>query len=324
MLPASTEIICALGGRAELCGISHQCDWPPAVHGLPRVTRSAIEPAADSRAIDSAVRAISESGTALYELLDAEIAALRPDVIVTQALCRVCAVSEHDVRTLAARLEPPPRVVTFAGTTLDGVLADIAFLAGALGRADAGQRLLAGFRERMLHIHETLKAARAPRPRVAVIEWTEPPFAAGHWVPALIRRAGGIDVLAQAGDLSRAVLAHEVQRASPDLLVVAPCGIALDRACAEARELLVRPEWSWARSLPIWALDGNALLSRGGPRLIDAIEALAKVMHPELFGAPPHVHARQLEHSGTGEAFTEMSPFDRPALALLPAMLSDG
>ena len=324
LLPAATEIVCALGARAELCGISHQCDWPPAIHGLPRVTRTALEPAANAGAIDATVRALVGAGAPLYDLWEASITTLRPDVILTQALCRVCAVSEHDVRALAARLPSRPRVVTLSGTTLDGVLADIAFVAGALGRTEAGHRLLGEMRDRMRHVHETLKTARAPRPRIAIIEWTEPLYSAGHWVPDVIRRAGGIDVLAQAGDLSRVVSAEDVEAVRPDLLIVAPCGYGLDDACAAARELASSPEWSWARTIPLWAVDGNALLSRGGPRLIDAVETLARLMHPGLLGAPSHLHARLLEPDRTDAAYAAESPFDRPALAVLPALLSDG
>ena len=307
-----------------LVGISHQCDWPPSTTGLPRVTRSAVAAGGSAREIDASVGALAGAGAPMYELLEDAIAMLRPEVIVTQGLCRVCAVSEHDVRALAARLEPAPRVVTFAGTTLEGVLADVAFLAGALGRIGPGQQLLTALRDRMREIHETLKAARAPRPRVAVIEWTDPTYAAGHWVPDVIRRAGGIDVLAQAGDVSRVVTAADVAAAQPDLLLVAPCGIALDQAHAEARAMLARPEWHFARDLPVWAMDGGALLSRGGPRLIDAIETLASVMHPDLFGAPSTAHARQLAAGAWMDPRAERSAFDRPVLAVLPALLSDG
>lgn len=324
LLPAATEIVCALGARVELCGVSHQCDWPPAIHGLPRVTRGALAPSPDAGAIDAEVRALVGAGAPLYDLCEASIAGLQPDVILTQALCRVCAVSEHDVRALAARLDPSPRVVAFAGATLEGVLADIAFVAGALGRTDAAHRLLGELRDRMRRVHETLKAARAPRPRVAIIEWTDPLYVAGHWVPDVIRRAGGIDVLAQAGDLSRVVRAADVEAARPDLLIIAPCGLGLDDACTAARELVASPDWSWARTIPVWALDGNALLSRGGPRLIDAVETLAKVMHPGLVGAPPHLHARQLELDDARTGYPAAASFDRPALAVLPALLSDG
>jgi iron complex transport system substrate-binding protein len=324
LLPAATEIVCALGARDDLCGVSHQCDWPPSIHGLPRVTRTALVPSGDAAAIDTEVRTLVGAGAPLYELCEEDIAALRPDVILTQALCRVCAVSERDVRTLAARLDPAPRVVAVAGATLDGVLADLAFVGGALGRTDAAQRLLDDVRQRMRLVHETLKAARAPRPRVAVIEWIDPPYAAGHWVPDVVHRAGGVDVLAQAGDLSRVVRAADVEAARPDLVIVAPCGLGLDDASSAARKLASHPEWSWARAVPLWALDGNALLSRGGPRLIEGIEALAKMMHPGLFGAPPHVHARQLELDEACAGSPASSSFDRPALAVMPALLSDG
>lgn len=305
LLPASTEIIACLGPAARLVGVSHECDWPESVRTLPRVTRSAVT---DARAgtVDAEVRERSERGAPLFELLEERIRVLHPDIIVTQALCHVCAVSEDDVRALAERLDPAPRVVTFAGATLEGVLADIAFLSGALGCADAGQRLLAALRERMRVVHETLRAARAPRPRVAVIEWTDPPYSAGHWVPDIIRRAGGVDAIAQAGDRSRTIDAAEVESRTPDLLIVAPCGYPAERAAAAARELLALPEWAWARSVPVWAMDGNSLLSRGGPRLIEGVEEMARVMHPGLFGAPGTGSIRITDGS---ETTTELAPY---------------
>ena len=296
LLPASTEIVAALGAGDQLVGISHECDWPPAVGDLPRVTRSAIAGAVgagavhavsmDAAAVDELVRSRAASGEALFELLEDAIAALRPDVILTQCVCDVCAVSESEVRRMATHLSPVPRVLTLTGGTLDGVFQDIAAVADALGRGEPGAELLAMLRHRMRVVHEQLRGARAPRPRVAVIEWDDPPFAAGHWVPELIHRAGGLDVLARPGEHSRMVQPEAVEAAAPDVLIVAPCGYSLGQAAAAARHMLGRDVWRWARALPIWAMDANGLLSRGGPRLIDGLETIARVLHPSLFGAP--------------------------------------
>ena len=284
LLPAATEIAAALGAGPELVGISHECDHPPQVASLPRVTRSAIDASRSSAEIDRQVRERSGAGHALFALDETRLATLAPELVLTQALCDVCAVAEDDVRALAARLSPSPAVVTLGGTSLGGVFDDVRRVATALGRPEAGDRLVAALEARVRAVHERLKAAGAPRPRVAVIEWTEPLFAAGHWTPELVRRAGGEDVLARAGTHSREVNADEVRLARPDVIVVAPCGFDLARAGTELDRLRGSPAWSWARDLRWAALDGNALLSRPGPRLVDALEQLAGVLHPQLQG----------------------------------------
>lgn len=152
-----------------------------------------------------------------------------------------------------------------------------------LGRDGESGEAFLGLRVRIRRVHETLKAARAPRPRVAVLEWTDPLYAAGHWVPDMVRRAGGIDVLAESGEHSRIRTVEEVRAAAPDLLLVAPCGYSLPRAVVEARALLARPEWAWARGLRLAVMDGNAFTSRPGPRLVDGIEVMARLFHPDLF-----------------------------------------
>ncbi len=192
---------------------------------------------------------------------------------------------ESDVRALASRLSPEPRVVSLSATTLDGVFDDIARAATAMHLEDEGEELLAGMRARLSTVHETLKAARAPRPRVAMIEWTDPIFAGGHWVPEMIRRAGGVDVLAKPGDHSKVVAAAEVAAANPEIVIVAPCGYGLERAGQEARRLLGQPEWKLAGAPHVWALDGNSLTSRPGPRLVDGIEVMARLFNPALFSA---------------------------------------
>jgi iron complex transport system substrate-binding protein len=291
LLPAGTEIVAALGAFEHLVGVTHECDHPRAAMSRARVTSSAVDAARSAGAVDAQVRELSAAGASLFGLNEPLIASLRPHVILTQALCDVCAVSETDVRALAARLPAPPRIVTLSGTTIDGVFADIARVADALDCADEAEELLDGLRMRLRHVHETLKAARAPRPRVAVIEWADPVYAAGHWVPEMVRKAGGVDVVATAWAHSVTVDARTVQAANPDVLFISPCGYDAPRAAREAAWLLARSEWDWARSRTVWALDANGIVSRPGPRLVDGIETMAAAMHPLLFPAPAPEHA---------------------------------
>ena len=295
LLPGATEIVCALGAADSLVGISHECDYPPEITHLPRVSASAVDSTASSRDIDSAVRRVSESGLPMFALAAGDIARLAPTLIITQSLCEVCAVSEGDVRDIATLVTPSPTILPMAGTTLDGVWADIAAIAAALGRSDAATALLSSLAQRIRDVHETLKAARAPRPRVAVIEWLDPLFIAGHWTPELVRRAGGVDVVAAPGAHSVQVTVEQVRAADPEVLLFAPCGFDVERAAREARALLASEAWSWARGREAWALDGNALTSRPGPRLVDAIEVMASLFAPALFDAAEPVHARRLK-----------------------------
>lgn len=290
LLPAATDIAVALGAADDLVAITHECDAPSS---LPRVTSSAV--IGDSaRTIDDSVRSLSSTGSSLYAIDREAIAALKPDVIITQQLCDVCAVSETDVRALAATLSPSPIVVTLGGSTLDGVVNDILHVGEEIGRVDASQQLVESLASVHGGIHTRLKEAKAPRPRVAIVEWTDPIYAAGHWVPELVRRAGGIDVLAMAGSHSRTITLDEVRDSRPDVLIIAPCGYDVARAEAEARELLAGPGWEWADDIHGWAMDSNAFLSRPGPRLWEGMQVLASILHPDLFELPSADHARRL------------------------------
>lgn len=292
LLPSATEIVAALGAMESLVGVTHCCDYPAVVDSRVRVTTTAVDANAAPGEIDRQVRALMDRGAPLYQLLEDRIRDLRPDLILTQALCDVCAVVETDVRALAARLDPSPSVVSLSATTLDGVLDDIARAAEALGAQDEAEELLAGARARMRLVHETLKAAKAPRPRVAVIEWGDPIFAAGHWVPEMVRRAGGIDVLATAGEHSRTFTLQQLRDADPEILLIAPCGYDLQSSLDEAQRLLALPEWAWSRERLVFALDANALVSRPGPRVIDGIEVMARLFNPSLFSpVDPHYAA---------------------------------
>lgn len=295
LLPAATEIVAALGALPALVGISHECDFPPEVARLPRLTTSAVDRDDSSARIDAAVRAIAASGAPVFALDADQLRQLAPTLILTQALCEVCAVSAGSVCALADVATPSPRVLQLSGTTLDGIWGDVAAVGAALGRSAAAAELLADIAARLRAVHETLKGARAPRPRVAVIEWLDPVFFAGHWTPELVRRAGGIDVLASPGAHSATITAEQVRDAQPELLLFAPCGFDADRAEHEARALLDTQAWRWARGLRCWALDGNALTSRPGPRLADAVEVMAAIVAPTLFGPPDTKYARRLD-----------------------------
>jgi iron complex transport system substrate-binding protein len=294
LLPAATEIVAFLGASEALVGVTHECDYPDVVASRARVTRSAIPHTTDAATIDAAVKALSGEGHALFTLDEATIRALHPDVLLTQALCDVCAVRESDVRALAARLRPAPRVVTLGGTTLDGIYADIVAVARALNEESEAEELLIGLRDRVKHVHDALSQAKAPRPRVALIEWTSPVYIAGHWGPEQIKRAGGVDVLGTAGSHSVSVPMEQLIAADPEYVLIAPCGYGLMAAIAETRRLLTLPEWSWLPGRQVWALDANGLVSRSGPRVVDGIETMARIFNPMQFSALDKRHAQRV------------------------------
>lgn len=294
LLPAATEIVALLGATESLVGVTHECDYPDVVGSRARVTKRALPDTHDPAAIDEAVRTQNAEGLALFTLDETKIRALHPDLMLTQALCDVCAVRETDVRALASRLSPAPNVVTLGGTSLDGIYADIRAVADALDAADEAEELLAGLHDRVKHVHETLKAAKAPRPRVALVEWTSPVYLAGHWGPEQIKRAGGIDVLGVAGAHSVPVSMDALRAADPEILIFAPCGYGVQAAAAEARACLARPEWAWAANRIVWAMDANGLTTRPGPRIVDGIEAMARIFNPSLFSPIDRRHATRV------------------------------
>jgi iron complex transport system substrate-binding protein len=294
LLPAGTEIIAALGALDQLVAITHECDYPPEVARLPRVTASSIDRDASSADIDEGVRRIAASGLPMFAMDADVVVRLAPTVILTQALCEVCAVSEGDVRDIAQLVSPAPTIVPLGGTTLDGVWADIGNIGKAIGQVDRAGALLESISTRLLLVHQALKRARARRPRVAVIEWLDPLYSAGHWTPNVIQRAGGIDAIAQPGAHSVRITVEQVRDAAPELLLFAPCGFDVERAEREGNALLATDEWSWARDIEAWAIDGNALTSRPGPRLADAVETIAAIIAPTLFPTAPAHYARKL------------------------------
>lgn len=295
LLPAATEIVAALGALDQLVGVTHECDHPAGATHLPRVTASAIDRDASSAAIDADVRALASTGAPVFTLDAMLVASLAPQVLLTQSVCEVCALPESEVERAVRALAVAPAVVSLGGTTLDGVWDDIRRVGDAIGRRAEAEALIATSIARLRRVHETLKAARAPRPRAAVIEWMDPLFAAGHWSPELVRRAGGIDVLAEPGTHSAQVDVEAVRASDPEVLLFAPCGFDVDRAAHEAAALLETDAWRWARDRSAWALDGNALTSRPGPRLVDAIEVMAAIFAPDLFEGAISAYARRVQ-----------------------------
>ena len=294
LLPSATEIVGALGALEHLVGVTHECDWPPVVNSRARVTTCAVDSTASPAAIDVQVRDLAHTGTPLYGIKERMLHDLHPDVIITQSLCEVCAVHEGDVRALAASITPAPQVVTLGATTLEEVFADITRVATALQLTDESEELLDGLRDRLRRVHATLKAAQAPRPRVAVVEWGDPIFTGGHWVPEMIAKAGGIDVIGTAGAVSKTITLAQLQASAPDLLVIAPCGYNLPRAIDEGHRLLALDDWAWAREIPVWAIDANSYASRPGPRLVEGTEILARLFNPSLFTPLDPAHAARI------------------------------
>jgi len=261
LLPAGTEIVAALGAGNLLVGVSHACDWPPWVTRLPRVTTTPVDAGAASARIDRQVRALMAQGRPVIAVDAGQLAALQPDLIVTQGLCEVCAATEGDLRPLAAARDPLPRVLSLGARDLEGILADITTVAEALDLASEGEELVAGLRYR---IRRLAAAAPARRPRVLCVEWLEPLFLAGHWVPDLVGAAGGVDVGASPGNHSVPTTWERLADRQPDLVIVMLCGFGLDRALAELAAHPLPP-----LGVPVWVLDGDAYTARPGPRVVD-------------------------------------------------------
>ena len=284
LLPSATEIACALGLDSELVGISHSCD-APALAELPRVTRTAIPPAAPSRTIDSAVRAARERGASLYEVEPELLRALEPDLVLTQDLCDVCALGEAEVKTALRAACLAPAVLTLGPRTVAETWDSIRAVAQAAGRAEEARSLIAGLEARVAQVAADARAA-SRRPRVVFLEWIDPPIVGGHWNPELVELAGGLDVLGIAGAPSRTVSWGDVVASRPDVLCLACCGFTEERTRADLPLLLHQPG---IRDLPcvregrIEVFDGVGLFSRPGPRLVDSLERLAAVLLPQAF-----------------------------------------
>ena len=295
LLPSTTEILFAIGAGDRVVGVTFECDHPTEARARRIVSTSALPEGLSLAEIDAAVSARMAAGEDLYRLDEGALADLDADLVVTQDLCAVCAVDAGDVEEALAHLGCEGRVLTVAPTDLEGVLASIVALGDAVGAQERAEALVAGLRERLAAVRARVAGARAPR--TLVLEWTDPPFAPGHWVPEMIAAAGGRCALGRPGERSERASWHDVAAAKPEVIVCAPCGLDLDACVRVGREALesgLMPD-----GVPVWAVDANASYARPGPRLIDGIEALAGILHPHLAGPPPSGTAQILRSTPT-------------------------
>jgi iron complex transport system substrate-binding protein len=279
LLPAATEIVVALGAADDLVGISHECDYPPSIMGLPRVTTTNIDSTAPSGLIDREVRRLYEAGQPVIAIDAAQLSRLRPDVIITQGLCEVCAVADGSVFRLAEALQPSPRVVSLSARDLAGIWADIATVGDAVDLADDAEELVLGLQARLQRLRALGPSHRA---RVLCVEWLDPLYLAGHWVPELVDAAGGVDAGARPGSHSARAEWHAVGELAPDHVLIMLCGFGVERARSELEGLSDPDAIELMTRTPTWIIDGNAYTSRPGPRVVDAAEQI----HSILLGKP--------------------------------------
>jgi iron complex transport system substrate-binding protein len=282
LVPSATEMGFALGLGDQIVAVTHECDHPAAATALPRLTRSVIPAGLSPAEIDAAVRERTGRGEALYGLDAERLAELDVDLIVTQAVCPVCAVSYEDVSAVASRLPSRPDVLSQDPSSLDDVLDDALGLATAAGAPERGSALRSSLSRRIRAVREATSGR--PRPRVAALEWLDPPYVAGHWVPEMIAAAGGMDALAQPGERSRECSWEEIANADPDVVVVMPCGLDCREAEREAGAHASRLTGLGADR--VFAVDAAASFSRPGPRIADGVELLGHLLHPESVGTP--------------------------------------
>ena len=286
LLPSATEIAFALGLGDSVVAVSHECDYPPEARQKPVVVRARIDSdTCTSREIDTLVQQQLSQGGSLYGLDLELLGSLNPDLILTQGLCDVCAVGYNDVMAAAAALRPPARVLSLSPGSLGEVLRDITRVGNATGTSKKAETLVSTLRERVGRV-----AARVPqdgpRPRVACLEWLDPLYSAGHWVPEMVELAGGTDVLAAKHEPSARVSLEALAEAAPEVLVLMPCGFDERRTLKEWEPLKDLPAWQAIPAVAngrVFAVDGSSFFNRPGPRLVDGLETLARLIHPTLF-----------------------------------------
>jgi iron complex transport system substrate-binding protein len=283
LVPSATEMLYALGLGDDLVAVTHECDYPADARGLPKVTRDVLPTGLSAAEIDAAVKERTLAGESIYELDENALNELAPDLIVTQALCSVCAVSYDDVRAIADELDSQPMVVSLDPHTVGEVLGDARTLAQATDRKDAAVELIAEASARIDRIRVATRNVR--RPRVVALEWLDPPFVAGHWTPQLISFAGGDDLLGFPGENSEERTWQQLAAVSPDIVIVMPCGYDAEIAHREAE--MHRDELAMVGAGEVVAVDASAYFSRPGPRIVDGLELLAHILHPELFPDAP-------------------------------------
>jgi iron complex transport system substrate-binding protein len=282
MLSSATEIVHALGLGDRLVGISHECDFPPEALHLPRASRSRFDPGGmTSGEIDAAVRRSMEEHGSVYEVDVETLRRLRPELILTQAVCEVCAVPTGSVVEAVERLEEAPRVASLDAHTVGQIIQSVRDVAAAAGSPEHGERLADNLERRLAAVRE--RVAGRSRPRVLMLEWLDPPFAPGHWVPEMVEIAGGDLLLGRAGERSEQVAPERLEGLDPDVLLVEPCGYGLEQARADAhthREILQRIAPRAVAGNDAWLLH-SSFFSRSGPRVVEGVEALAAILHPD-------------------------------------------
>lgn len=283
LLPSITEVLFELGLGDHIVGVTHECDWPPDAAAKPKLTRSRIcGDGCSSAEIDRQVR---EQAGSLYELDAETLAQLRPELIFTQSLCPVCAVNENAVRHVAATLPSRPKVFSYHPMRFREVLAMVDDIGRITETTSVAQQIIDRFGREITRVQEELLEV-SDRPRVVCLEWTDPPFACGHWTPELVELAGGSEMIGQAGLPSRCATWDEVIAADPAVVVIAPCGFPLDRTLQEVPALERQPEWAnlnAVRTGRVYCTDGSAYFNRPGPRLVESLQILAEVVHPGIF-----------------------------------------
>jgi len=283
LLPSATEVIALLGLSDELVGISHECDYPPSIRSVPIMVEPMIPPHGLASAdIDRQVSQLVASGQRLYRLKDHLLRQAQPDLILSQDLCHVCAITPDQLHDALCSLPHQPTVLTLNPSTVHDVIDDVIRIGDAAGRSAEGHRLAAHLRDRLEAVRTRVQGL-SQRPRVACIEWLSPLYVAGHWVPDMVQLAGGQDVLAQPGSPSRVVMWDEVLAAAPDVLIVMPCGFSVEQTQTELFQLMQQPgRWHLSADLAqrTFLVDASSYFSRPGPRLIDGVELLAAILHP--------------------------------------------
>ncbi len=298
LLPSATELVCGLGLRDQLVGVSHECDYPVSVVGLPILTSSRIPEGLSSDEIDRLVTDQLKNDEALYDLVMAPLIELQPDLIVTQALCDVCAVSGNDVAKAIGSLPGDPKVINLEPICLDDVLDTVTLLAEAAQCVEQGQRYRAALQGRIDRVAER-SATVTDRPRVALLDWLEPLFDGGHWTPEIIALAGGTPVFGDKRQPSQRREWHELIDAAPDSIFIALCGFNIERSLQDVEAFLKTADFVELHrrtGTQVYLVDGNAYFSRPGPRLVDALEIMANALHPDIHPLPEGMEAAFKQH----------------------------
>ena len=289
LLPSATEIVCALGLEDSLVAVTHECDYPESVKTRPVVTRSVLDGKGDSAQIDRHIRELVHQGSSIYTLDAERLATLQPDVVLTQELCEVCAVSYPVVEKAARRSSTPMQLVSLEPQELADVFEHIRLVGRLADRTAEAERVVADLEGRLRDLRQRVR--NEPVRPVVILEWLDPPFNAGHWTPGLVTMARGRDLLGIPGRPAHPIEWEAVIDSRPEVLVVSACGLSLERSLAEAQTVLGRVG---ALAQETWVVDGNAFFSRPGPRLVDSVEILAGILHPAVVDLPAATVARRL------------------------------